>query len=87
MDLEDDTHMTQPNNPETVAIMPVPVILTEELINQLAQTILNKMDFESLIENYLNRHFDINDYMRDMDLDRLTENLTDEVIQHIKDRL
>jgi len=92
MDLEDDTHME--NTVKVQEVVNVPIMLSDEMLDAIANRLANRIEAMDLaqmiddrIEYFLSNGFDINDYIRDMDLDRLTTNITDEVIETIKERL
>jgi len=92
MDLEDDTHME--NTVKVQEVVNVPIMLSDEMLDAIANRLANRIEAMDLaqmiddrIEYFLSNGFDINDYIRDMDLDRLATNITDEVIETIKERL
>lgn len=89
MDLEDDTHME--TNVQNENIVVAKITLSDEVIDTIINRVANRMDLEQMIDDrieyFLSNGFDINDYIRDMDLDRLATNITDEVIETIKERL
>ena len=92
MDLEDDTHMNNVIQTTTVQeVVNIPVMISPELIESLASSIVKNKRFEEeisgLIDSWMRENFDINDYSDDLDTYDLRNNIVDEVISTIKDRL
>jgi hypothetical protein len=89
MDLEDDAHMT--NN----EVINVPIMISPEIYKQIAdlvvQNISKNSNFKELvqyqIEDWMDHYFDINDHIKNLDTEQLTNNVCDEVIEVIKMRL
>lgn len=75
-DMEDDVHMTT-ETPTNVLINALVSILKPEI----AKVFREEMEF------YMDHYFDINDYIRKMDTNQITENIVEEVIDSIKERL
>jgi hypothetical protein len=88
MDLEDDTHMNTETNPENycfvVNVKPSDALI-EVLLEKLKPYINEVMD--ERIDEWMHHDFDINDHTHNLDLDRLTTNIVDDVIDAIKERL
>jgi hypothetical protein len=88
MDLEDDTHMNTETKPENycfvVSVKPSDALI-EVLIEQLKPYLKELIDDQ--IDEQLRNNFDINDHTYNLDLDRLTRGIVDDVVDTIKERL
>jgi len=92
MDLEDDTHMNNVIQTTTVQeVVNIPVMISPELIESLASSIVKNKRFEEkisgLIGSWMQENFDINDYSDELDTYDLRSGIVDDVISTIKDRL
>ena len=82
------------NNSDVVNL---PVILNEEVLDAIADKVAKKIKFDSntnledyvigRIEYYFTDHFDINDYVGNIDFYHVKRNIIEEVIETIKERL
>ena len=72
-------------------VVNIPVMISPELIESLASSIVNNKRFEEkisgLIDSWMRDNFDINDYSDDLDTYDLRNVIVDDVISTIKDRL
>lgn len=82
------------NNSDVVNL---PVILNEEVLDAIANRVAKKIKFDNntnledyvigRIEYYFTDHFDINDYVGNIDFYHVKRNVIEEVIETIKERL
>jgi len=74
MDLEDDTHMNTHIGTTTVQeVINVPVMLSPEIYNQIAEMVIKKLEanpgynnlIDAKIDSWMSRNFDLSDYSTD----------------------
>jgi hypothetical protein len=92
MDLEDDTHMNTHIGTTTVQeVINVPVMLSPEIYNQIAEMVIKKLEanpgYSNLIytkiEDWMSRNFDLSDY----NYENIKEDILDSVRYDLKNSI
>jgi hypothetical protein len=92
MDLEDDTHMnTQLGTTTVQEVINVPIMISPEMYNQLADLVLQRIENNNTFNNIINakidawmdRNFDLSDY----NYDSLRDDVLDSVRYDLKNSI
>jgi len=83
MDLEDDTHLTKESKMTAQEVINVPIMVSPEIYNQVADLVISKIEtnpafinmIDAKIDSWMDRNFDINDY----DVDGIRDDILDAV--------
>jgi len=73
MDLEDDTHLTKEIKMTAQEVINVPIMISPEIYNQVADLVISKIEtnpafvnmIDAKIDSWMSRNFDLSDYGAD----------------------
>ena len=83
MDLADDTHLTKENKMTAQEVINVPIMVSPEIYNQIADMVIARIEnnptfinaIDAKIDSWMSRNFDIADY----DTDGIRDDILDAV--------